>query len=116
MDKALRKHVFHEARVGGVASRAIFHQGRAALRVEGADDQEAQVYLMGSGMPSLFHGDAWTVRRRIFGPGWALCHDSMREPLMHLGSLSDGEVQQPIREFGFHVDFSEEVVTFPEFA
>lgn len=116
MEKALRKHVFHEAEVGGVAFRATFHQGRATLHVEDADGHEAQICLMGSGMPSLFYAEAWTMRRRAFGPGWALCHANMREPLMHLGNLSDGEVQQLIREFGLHVDFSDEVVTFPESA
>lgn len=61
MDKKLEKYVFHEAKIGDVFFRATLHQGHAAFYVEDATGWEAQVYLMGSGMPALFYAEAWTA-------------------------------------------------------
>jgi hypothetical protein len=116
MQKAHRKHVFYEVEVASIAFRAMLHEGRVLLHVEDASGRESEVPLMGSGMPSLFYGEAWTVRGRDLGSGWSLCYDRPREPLMCLGGLSDSEVLHLIREFGLHVDFSPDVVTFPESA
>ncbi|MET4119095.1 hypothetical protein ABIB85_004160 [Bradyrhizobium sp. JR1.5] len=74
------------------------------------------IYLMGSGLPSLFHADFWTISGRALGRGWALCHDTSREPLVHLGELNDREIARLVREFGLQVDLSHEVVTFAESA
>jgi len=56
-----------------------------------------------------------------------LCTDAITDPAGHfattvptnrayLGALSDPEISLLIREFGLHVDFSEDVVAFPESA
>jgi len=116
MDKALRKHVFHEVEVGGVAFRTTLRQGRVLLRAEDPSGRQSEVDLMGSARPSLFYAEAWTVKGRDLGPGWALCHDSPDEPVMHLGDLSDASVLQLVREFGLHVDLAADDMTFPESA
>ncbi|MGY4430523.1 hypothetical protein ACVWWO_003000 [Bradyrhizobium sp. F1.13.1] len=116
MNKALTKHVFHEVHVADIAFRAALDQGMAVLHVEDAVGRQTQIYLMGSGLPSLFHADFWTISGRALGRGWALCHDTSREPLMHLGELNDSEIARLVREFGLHVDLSHEVVTFAESA
>lgn len=114
MNKALLKYVFHEVKLAGFVFRAILDDGRAVLSVEDESGRDAEVPLIGSGMPSLFHREAWTVRNRNLGSGWALCYDSPCEPVMCLGDLSDLDVAQLIREFGLHVDFSEELVFFSD--
>jgi hypothetical protein len=102
--------------VAGTAFKAVLDQGSVALYVEDPAGRASQVYLMGSRLPSLFQAESWTIRGRNLGSGWALCHDTAREPVMHLGELNDSEVSLLIREFGLHADLSREVVTFPESA
>ncbi|MDX3965499.1 MAG: hypothetical protein QHD01_02730 [Bradyrhizobium sp.] len=114
MNKALLKYVFHEVKLACFVFRAILDDRRAVLSVEDESGRTDEVPLMGSGLPSLFHREAWTVRNRDLGSGWALCYDSAHEPIMYLGDLSDVDVAQLSREFGLHVDFSEELALFSD--
>lgn len=101
-------------KLAGFVFRAILDDRRAVLSVEDESSRTAEVPLMGSGLPSLIHQEAWTVRNRDLGSGWTLCYDGAREPIMYLGDLSDADVAQLSREFGLHVDFLEELVLFPD--
>lgn len=92
MNEGLLKYVFHEVKLAGFIFRAILDVRRAVLSVEDGSGRAAEVPLMGSGRPSLFHRESWILRNRELGSGWALCYDSPREPLLCLGDLSDLEV------------------------
>jgi hypothetical protein len=100
MERSLKKHVFHEVEVGGIAFRATIYYGQVHLRAETRDGLDAEVELMGS-KACLCFDEAWHNNNgRNFGPGWALCKYGPDEFRMHLGELSDADVALLAQEFG----------------
>jgi hypothetical protein len=55
-------------------------------------------------LPCLCYAeDGWQRRGMLSGPpGWAVCHDSAREPRMFLGHLHRDDVRLLTHEFGLH--------------
>ncbi|MBR1071010.1 hypothetical protein [Bradyrhizobium liaoningense] len=55
-------------------------------------------------LPCLCYAeDGWQRRGMISGPpGWAVCHDTAREPRMFLGYLHSDDVRLLNHEFGLH--------------
>ncbi|MGY3582151.1 hypothetical protein ACVIGB_000924 [Bradyrhizobium sp. USDA 4341] len=112
MERSLKKHVFHEIEVGGIAFRATMYYGNVYLRTESADGLEAEVELIGMKACLCHDDEAWSENGRDFGPGWALCKYGPHDFRMHLGALSDADVERLVREFGLDCDEMEETCSF----
>ena len=83
--------VFHEQEVAGVLFHAAVKTGRVVLDMQNSSGRESSVDLIGEAfaLPCLcYRRDGWQRRGMISGPpGWAVCHDTDREPRMFLGHL-----------------------------
>ncbi|MBR1177989.1 hypothetical protein JQ617_28785 [Bradyrhizobium sp. KB893862 SZCCT0404] len=55
-------------------------------------------------LPCLCYAEhGWQRRGMLSGPqGWAVCHDTAREPRMFLGHLHSDDVRLLAHEFGLH--------------
>lgn len=111
MERGLRKHVFHEIEVGGIAFRATIYYGHVHLRTEARNGLEAEVELMEM-KACLCYAEAWDENGRDFGPGWALCKYGPYDFRMHLGRLNDADVNLLAREFGLDCAELEETYSF----
>jgi hypothetical protein len=98
--------VFHDREVAGVAFRAMVETGRVVLHMENSSGRESSVDLIGEAfaLPCLCHSEeGWQRRGSLYGPpGWAVCHDTLREPRMFLGPLNADDVWLLTHEFGLH--------------
>lgn len=106
MKKSLMKFVFHEQEVAGVTFRAMLEPGRVILHMVNSSGRESSVDLIGEAfaLPCLcYSGNGWQRRGMLSGPpGWAVCHDTAREPRMFLGHLHSHDVRLLAHEFGLH--------------
>jgi hypothetical protein len=119
MLRSLTKYVFHEQEVADVTFRAMVESGRIVLHMENSSGRESSVDLIGRAfaLPCLCYADNGWQRRGMFSrpPGWAVCHDSPREPRMFLGHLHGDDVRLLIHEFGLHrSDFLGHQVAFKD--
>ncbi|UWU91448.1 hypothetical protein [Bradyrhizobium sp. CB1015] len=105
-------------KIANVAFRAMVERDRVVLHMENQSGRESSVDLIGKAftLPRLCYSENWTQRRAPSGsPGWAVCHDSPREPRMFLGPLSNEDVWFLTQDFGLHrTDFLDRQVTFAE--
>jgi hypothetical protein len=106
MQQPKPKFVFHEQEVSGVTFRAMVETGRVVLQMQNSSGREASVDLIGESfaLPCLCCAeDGWQRRGMLSGPpGWAVCHDTAREPRMFLGYLHSDDVRLLNHEFGLH--------------
>jgi hypothetical protein len=106
MKQSPTKFAFHEQVVAGVTFRAMVETARVVLHMENSSGRESSVDLIGEAfaLPYLCYADAeWRRRGGLSGPpGWAVCHDSPREPRMFLGQLHHDDVRLLAHEFGLH--------------
>ncbi|EHR01259.1 hypothetical protein [Bradyrhizobium sp. WSM471] len=106
MKQPSTKFVFHEQEVSGVTFRAMVETGRVVLHMQNSSGRESSVDLIGEAfaLPCLCYAeDGWQRRGMVSGPsGWAVCHDSAREPRMFLGHLHRDDVRLLTHEFGLH--------------
>jgi hypothetical protein len=100
------KFVFHEQLVADVTFRAMVEAKRVVLHMENSSGRQSSVDLIGEAfaLPFLCFSEAgWQRRGGHSGPpGWAVCHDTAREPRMFLGQLHDDDVRLLTHEFGLH--------------
>jgi hypothetical protein len=100
------KFVFHEQEVSGVTFSAVVETGRVVLHMENSSGRESSVDLIGEAfaLPCLCYAEqGWQRRGTLSGrPGWAVCHDTAREPRMFLGHLHSDDVRLLTHEFGLH--------------
>ncbi|WFU74176.1 hypothetical protein [Bradyrhizobium sp. CB2312] len=106
MKQPATKFVFHEQEVAGVTFRAVVETGRVVLEMENSSRRESSVDLIGRAfaLPCLCYAEkGWQRPGMISGPpGWAVCHDTAREPRMFLGHLHADDVRLLAHEFGLH--------------
>ncbi|TCU63747.1 hypothetical protein EDE08_118100 [Bradyrhizobium sp. R2.2-H] len=100
------EYVFHQQEVGGVTFRAVVETGRVVLQMRNSSGREVSVDLIGKAfaLPCLCYAEGgWKRRGSLSGPpGWAVCHDTAREPRMFLGHLHTDDVRLLAHEFGLH--------------
>jgi len=106
MKQPATKFVFHEQEVGGVTFRAVVETGRVVLEMENSSGRESSLDLIGRAfaLPCLCYAEkGWQRRGMLSGPpGWAVCHDTAREPQMFLGRLHSDDARLLTHEFGLH--------------
>lgn len=106
MKQSSMKYVFHEQEVSGVTFRAMVETGRVVLHMQNSRGRESSVDLIGAAfaLPCLCYAEDGWQRRGMFSgpPGWAVCHDTAREPRMFLGHLHSDDVRLLMHEFGLH--------------
>jgi hypothetical protein len=106
MKKSSMKFVFHEQEVADIMFRAMVEAGRVVLHMVNSSRREASVDLIGAAfaLPCLRYSEkGWQRRGMPSGPpGWAVCHDTAREPQMFLGHLHSDDVRLLRHEFGLH--------------
>lgn len=106
MKKSLMKFVIHEQEVADVTFRAMVEPERVILHMVNSSGRESSVDLIGKAFarPCLCYAENGWQRRGMFSgpPGWAVCHDTAREPRMFLGHLHSDDVRLLTHEFGLH--------------
>lgn len=106
MKKSLMKFVFHEQEVADVTFSAMVEAGRVILHTVNSRGRESSVDLIRKAfaLPCLCYAEnGWQGRGKLSGPrGWAVCHDTAREPRMFLGHLHSDDVRLLAHEFGLH--------------
>lgn len=106
MKKSPVKFVFHEQEVADVMFRAMVEFERVVLHMVNSSGRESSVDLIGEAfaLPCLcYSAKGWQRRGMPSGPpGWAVCHDTAREPQMFLGHLHSDDVRLLRHEFGLH--------------
>ncbi|MGY4408719.1 hypothetical protein ACVWW4_000455 [Bradyrhizobium sp. LB7.1] len=106
MKQPATKFVFHEQEVSGVTFRAMVETGRVVLHMANSSGRETSVDLIGRtfALPCFYYAEDGWHRRGMFSgpPGWAVCHDTAREPRMFLGHLHSDDVRLLNHEFGLH--------------
>lgn len=104
--KSPMKFVFHKQRVADITFRAMVEDRRVVLRMVNSSGRESRVDLIGAAfaLPCLRYSEkGWQRRGMPSGPpGWAVCHDTAREPQMFLGHLHGDDVRLLRYEFGLH--------------
>ena len=100
--------VFHEQEVAGVSFGAMVESGRVILHMRNSSGRVSSVDLIGQAfaLPCICYSEAgWQNSGSRSGPpGWAVCHDTVREPRMFLGQLHSDDVRLLTHEFGLHRD------------
>lgn len=106
MKKSPMKFVFHEQEVADVMFRAMVEFERVVLHMVNSSGRESSVDLIGEAfaLPCLCYSTKGWQRRGMPSspPGWAVCHDTAREPQMFLGHLHSDDVRLLRHEFGLH--------------
>ncbi|SDJ30201.1 hypothetical protein SAMN05216338_104549 [Bradyrhizobium sp. Rc2d] len=106
MKKSPVNLVFHEQEVADITFRAMVESGRVILHMVNSSGRESSVDLIGEvfALPCLCYCEkGWQRRGMPSGPpGWAVCHDTAREPQMFLGQLHSDDVRLLRHEFGLH--------------
>jgi hypothetical protein len=106
MKKSLTKFVFHEQEIADVTFRAMVEPGRLILHMVNSSGRESSVDLIGEAfaLPCLCYSEkGWQRRGMLSGPpGWAVCHDTAREPRMFLGHIHSDDVRFLAHEFGLY--------------